>query len=56
MQKLAGVIGNIVALCKNLWYFKWKVVIAFTPFASVLAAFVAFVFLNGGIVLGNSFY
>ncbi|KAJ3685642.1 hypothetical protein LUZ61_014806 [Rhynchospora tenuis] len=47
-----GLIGDIIAICKKFWYVKWRVLIAFTPFAFVLAAFVAFVFLNNGIVLG----
>ncbi|XP_078178215.1 DIE2/ALG10 family isoform X2 [Carex rostrata] len=47
-----GLIGDIIAICKTFWYVKWRVLVAFTPFAFVLAAFGAFVFLNGGIVLG----
>ncbi|KAJ4788262.1 hypothetical protein LUZ62_017106 [Rhynchospora pubera] len=47
-----GLIGDIIAICKKFWHVKWRVLIAFTPFAFVLAAFVAFVFLNNGIVLG----
>lgn len=52
---LSGLIGDIIAVCKTFWYVKWQALVAFTPFAFVLAAFGAFVFLNGGIVLGNSF-
>ncbi|KAF3334009.1 Dol-P-Glc:Glc(2)Man(9)GlcNAc(2)-PP-Dol [Carex littledalei] len=47
-----SLIGDIIAICKTFWYVKWRVLVAFTPFAFVLAAFGAFVFLNGGIVLG----
>ena len=36
-----------------IWQLKWKLLISFFPFVLVLFGFMAFVFLNGGIVLGN---
>ena len=36
------------------WHLKWKLLVSFSPFLVVLAAFVAFVCWNGSIVLGNS--
>ncbi|KAJ3676673.1 hypothetical protein LUZ60_004085 [Juncus effusus] len=47
-----GLIHEIIYICQKIWQFKWRVIIAFMPFILVLFAFVAFIFWNGGIVLG----
>ncbi|CAM0903928.1 unnamed protein product [Alopecurus aequalis] len=43
---------EILDISFKLWNSKCKVLVTFTPFAIVLVVFVAFVILNGGIVLG----
>ncbi|XP_074565348.1 dol-P-Glc:Glc(2)Man(9)GlcNAc(2)-PP-Dol alpha-1,2-glucosyltransferase [Curcuma longa] len=47
-----GFLDEILDVTFKLWSLKWKVSIAFFPFALVLLAFVAFVIWNGSIVLG----
>lgn len=49
-----GFLDEILDVTFKLWSLKWKVSIAFFPFALVLLAFVAFVIWNGSIVLGTS--
>ncbi|KAK8953589.1 hypothetical protein KSP40_PGU009651 [Platanthera guangdongensis] len=44
--------NEICDLSLMFWHLKWNVLVTFFPFLLVLVAFVAFVFHNGGIVLG----
>ncbi|KAK8918802.1 hypothetical protein KSP39_PZI021766 [Platanthera zijinensis] len=47
-----GLMNDICDLSLMFWHLKWNVLVTFFPFLLVLVAFVAFVFHNGGIVLG----
>ncbi|PKA61908.1 alpha-1,2-glucosyltransferase [Apostasia shenzhenica] len=48
----SGFMDEIMEVTLKFWYFKWKVLVTFFPYIIVLVAFLAFVILNGGIVLG----
>ncbi|XP_020103722.1 dol-P-Glc:Glc(2)Man(9)GlcNAc(2)-PP-Dol alpha-1,2-glucosyltransferase isoform X1 [Ananas comosus] len=47
-----GIIIEILDITLKLWSLKWKVLIAFAPYAMILIAFAAFIIWNRGIVLG----
>ncbi|KAL6652443.1 hypothetical protein ACP70R_011368 [Stipagrostis hirtigluma subsp. patula] len=47
-----GLMDEVWDISMKLWNSKCKVLIAFTPYAVVMVAFIAFVIWNGGIVLG----
>lgn len=47
-----GFLDEVQLLLLRSWHLKWDLLVGFTPFLLVLAAFVAFVIWNGSIVLG----
>uniref|UniRef100_A0A1D1Z5J7 Dol-P-Glc:Glc(2)Man(9)GlcNAc(2)-PP-Dol alpha-1,2-glucosyltransferase n=1 Tax=Anthurium amnicola TaxID=1678845 RepID=A0A1D1Z5J7_9ARAE len=47
-----GLFNEVLSILLKMWYSKWELLISFTPFVLVLAAFMTFVFWNGSIVLG----
>ncbi|KAL6903554.1 hypothetical protein ACP4OV_004367 [Aristida adscensionis] len=48
----SSLMEEILDISIKLWKSKFKLLIAFTPFAVVMVSFIAFVIWNGGIVLG----
>uniref|UniRef100_A0A7C9ECE6 Dol-P-Glc:Glc(2)Man(9)GlcNAc(2)-PP-Dol alpha-1,2-glucosyltransferase n=1 Tax=Opuntia streptacantha TaxID=393608 RepID=A0A7C9ECE6_OPUST len=51
-SQLSGLIDEIQLILVQGWHLKWELLVSFSPFLVVLAAFVAFVCWNGSIVLG----
>lgn len=48
----SGLIEDIKEILLRSWYIKWELLISFSPYLMLLAAFVGFVRWNGSIVLG----
>lgn len=48
----SGFVDEIWTILLTLWYMKWELLISFSPFLMVLAAFLLFVYWNGSVVLG----
>ncbi|KAK4772879.1 hypothetical protein SAY87_027898 [Trapa incisa] len=48
----AGLLDEIKVILSTSWSKKWEILITFSPFFMVLAAFLAFIWWNGSIVLG----
>ncbi|KAK6942960.1 Alpha-2-glucosyltransferase Alg10 [Dillenia turbinata] len=49
---LSGFLDEVQAILLRTWRMKFQLVVSFSPFFVILAAFVAFAWWNGGIVLG----
>ncbi|XP_050214369.1 dol-P-Glc:Glc(2)Man(9)GlcNAc(2)-PP-Dol alpha-1,2-glucosyltransferase isoform X2 [Mercurialis annua] len=47
-----GFLDEIREICLTSWRMKWKIILSFSPFLIILAAFFAFVRWNGSVVLG----
>ncbi|GAV91724.1 LOW QUALITY PROTEIN: DIE2_ALG10 domain-containing protein, partial [Cephalotus follicularis] len=48
----SGLLDEIRQAVLTAWGMKWKLLVSFSPFVIVLLAFIAFVLLNGSVVLG----
>lgn len=51
----AGLLDEFQYIFVQAWRSKWELVASFSPFVVVLGSFVAFVYWNGSVVLGNTF-
>lgn len=47
-------IDEVQDIIARLWCLKWEVLMSFSPYILVLAAFIAFVIWNGSVVLGTN--